>query len=98
VTGTLPTQGAVDEVARELAPDVVRIRVDVHEDWSGDPAIYFRVILSDEASREDRLTETTGRVSERLSDELRLDRLDHIPYFSFRSQTEQELMRDPKWE
>ena len=47
---TLPTQDQVDQVVlRELAPDVVRIRMNVTRDWTDDPAIYFRVILSDEA-------------------------------------------------
>ncbi len=47
---TLPTQEQVDRIAHDLAPDVVRIRLNIAQDWSGDPAIYFRVILSDEAS------------------------------------------------
>jgi hypothetical protein len=98
MTGTLPTQEAVDEIARELAPDVVRIRMKIGEDWDGDPAIYFRVVLSDEASLKDRLAEVTGRVRAKLFDELGLESLDHIPYFDFRSQSEQAIMRDPKWD
>jgi hypothetical protein len=95
---TLPTQQQVDGIARELAPDVVRIRINVAQDWSGDPAIYFRVILSDEASRRDRLADVTGLVSEKLSDELRLAELDHISFFRFRSQSEQTTLRDTAWE
>jgi hypothetical protein len=30
-----------------LKPDVVRIRYDIGEDWSGQWAIFFRVVLSD---------------------------------------------------
>ncbi|MGA2214082.1 MAG: hypothetical protein ABSH31_12470 [Bryobacteraceae bacterium] len=36
---TLPTQEQVDRIARELAPDVVRIRLNVRHDWSGEPAL-----------------------------------------------------------
>ena len=43
---TLPTQAQVDRIALDLAPDVVRIRLNISQDWSNDPAIYFRVILS----------------------------------------------------
>jgi hypothetical protein len=95
---TLPTQQQADRIARELAPDVVRIRLNVAQDWSGDPAIYFRVTLSDEASRRDRLADVTRLVREKLSDELRLDELEHISFFRFRSQSEQTTLRDPKWE
>jgi hypothetical protein len=54
---TLPTQQQVDRIERKLVPDVVRIRFTEAQDWSGDPAIYFRVTLSDEASRRDRLAD-----------------------------------------
>ena len=40
------------ELARQaLAPDVVRIRFNVGEDWTGDPALFFRVVLTDKASK-----------------------------------------------
>jgi hypothetical protein len=98
VIATLPTQQQVDRIARDLAPDVVRVRFNVGRDWSDDPAVYFRVILSDEASRGDRLAETTGRVSGKLLDELRLAELEHIPYFRFRSQSEQAKLHDTAWD
>ena len=95
---TLPTQEQVDRIARDLAPDVVRIRLNVRPDWSGEPALYFRVILSDEASRRERLSEVTGRVRALLSDKLRLDGLEHIPYFRFRSQSEQANLQEKAWD
>ena len=94
----LPTQERVDEIAADLAPDVVRIRSKVAPDWSEHPAIYFRVVLSDNASRGDRLADVTGRVSARLFDELGLALLEHIPYFRFRSESEQYKLKDPAWE
>src|SRR6266849_4585304 len=93
----LVTQEQVDRIARELAPDVVRIRFNVARDWSEHPAIYFRVILSDEASRKERLAEVTGRVSGMLFDELGLAGMDHIPYFRFRSQSEQAKLQEKAW-
>ena len=95
---TLPTQEQVNRIARDLAPDVVRIRFNVGHDWSEDPALYFRVILSDEASRGDRLAEVTGLVRGKLFDELRLAELEHIPYFRFRNQSEQAKLHDPAWD
>ena len=93
----LPTQQDVDRVARELAPDVVRIRFNVAQDWSKHPAMYFRVILSDEASRPERLADVTSKVSGRLFDELGLANLDHIPYFKFRNQSEQAKLQEKAW-
>jgi len=98
VIATLPTQEQVDRIARDLAPDVVRIRFNVGQDWSEHPAVYFRVILSDEASRSDRLPDVTGLVSGKLFDELRLAGLEHIPYFKFRSQSEQAKLHDTAWD
>jgi hypothetical protein len=95
---TLPTQGQVDQIARDLAPDVVRIRWQAGQDWSEHPAIYFRIVLSDEASRAERLAEVTGTVSARLFDSLGLSDSDRIPYFRFRSQGEQAKVGEAAWE
>jgi hypothetical protein len=97
MTATLPTQEQVDRIARDLAPDVVRIRIDVKPDWNENSAIYFRVTMSDEASRKDRLWDATELVRAKLFDELRLEELDHQPYFNFRSNSEQAELQDPAW-
>ena len=97
-TTALPTQAQVDEVAQELNPDVVRIRMQVGKDWSDDPALTFRVLLSDQASRPDRLADVTPRVSGHLSERLKLSELDHLSYFRFRSESEQAQMKGKQWE
>ena len=98
-TATLPTQEQVDRIAQELAPDVVRIRLQIGQDWTEDPALYFRVILSDEASQLDRLGETTKRVRKTLHEKLNLLQLTHLPYVRFRSKSEQAKMQDdPAWD
>ena len=95
---TAPTQEQVDHIARELAPDVVRIRLRLGEDWSNDPAIYFRIILSDEASQPGRLSEVVRTVRGKLNDSFNLWESDRIPYLRFRSQSEQEKIREASWE
>ena len=59
MTASAPTQEQVDAIAKELAPDVVGIRFKADFDWYGDPALHFKVILSDDASRSVRLLETS---------------------------------------
>jgi len=99
MTTTLPTQEQVDRIAQELAPDVVSIGFRVGRDWTDDPAIYFRVVLSDEASRRDRLTQATQKVKEIFDEKLNVWESTHIPYFSFRSQSEQaKVQDDPRWD
>ena len=95
---TTPTQEQVDEIARSLAPDVVRIRFNPGIDWSEHPALYFRNILSDEASKSSRLGEVSKRVRSRLESGLGLSWDDRIPYMRFRSQTEREQLREARWE
>lgn len=85
------------KVARKLAPDVVRIRHSIGTDWSGEPSIFFRIVLSDDASREDRLARITGRVTAALLDELKPPELGLLPYFSFRSQSEQAMLKEEAW-
>ena len=98
MTTTLPTQEQVDRIAAELAPDVVRIRMDVTEDWAGEPAIYFRVILSDEAGKLVRTGEITRRVKSAVKDGLGIESLDHHAYFRWRSVSEQATMQGSLWE
>ena len=44
-------QSVGDQVLTELADDVVLIRYDIGLDWTGDRAIFFRILLKDKASR-----------------------------------------------
>ena len=69
----------------KFAPDVIRIRYQTGFDWSGDPAIFFRVPLSGVASRHENL----GTIAERVRRELRSN---------IRSQSEQDQLKDPQWE
>jgi len=80
-----------------MAPDVVRIRHNIGSDWSGDDAIFFRIVLSDRASSDDRLPAVSDRVSLRLTDELNLGDSGLLPYLSFRSESEQAVLNDKAW-
>ena len=84
-------------VEAELAPDVVRIRYSIDTDWSGDWSIFVRVLLSDQASAEDKLATVTERVRARLSDVLEGAQLGLLQYFRFRSQSEQAVLNEQEW-
>ncbi len=87
---------AVADVERSLAPDVVHIRYEIGTDWSGDWAIFFRVLLSDEAG-ERRLRDVATKVVSRLADHLDFGALGLFPYHNFRSESEQSVLREEAW-
>jgi hypothetical protein len=87
----------VKAVARKLAPDVVRIRYEIALDSTDKEAIFFRILLSDDASREERLVEVTERVESELSKRLKVDELGLWVYFNFRSVSEQAMLKEPVW-
>lgn len=87
---------AITEVIRELAPHVVQIRYDIDRDWSGDWAVFFRVLLSDEASKE-RLHEVATKVVRGLAQRLDFESMGLFAYHNFRSVSEQALLREEAW-
>ncbi len=88
---------AIAEVVSELSPSVKYIRYDIGQDWSGQWAIFFRVLLSDDAAR-NRLRDVATRVVWRTSDRLDIPSLGLFPYFDFRSESEQAKVPEPAWE
>ncbi len=87
---------AISKVLELLAPDVVHIRYDIGRDWSGDGAIFFRVLLSDDASKT-RLREVTTQVVWRLAEFIDFPSMGLFPYHNFRSVSEQALLKEEAW-
>ena len=100
VAADLSKQTQIDaaepDVVEELSPSVRKIRFDIGQEWSGQWAIFFRVLLSDDAS-EPNLREIAPRVVWRMSERLDLPGLGLFPYFNFRSEAEQEIVKDLAW-
>ena len=89
----------VQKAAKALAPDVVRIRYKMAPDSTGDDAIYFRVLLSDRASREDKLFETTERIERRILDIVKpREKYGLEANFNYRSVSEQAQLKEAAWE
>ena len=89
-------ESRVRALAQRLRPDVVNINYNIAQDWSGDWAIFFRVLLSDEASTK-RLRDATANVVWRMSEALDFPALGVFPYFDFRSQSEQAVLQEEAW-
>ena len=89
----------IEQAIAKLGPGVVHVKYTVENDWSGEPAIYFRVTLTDEVCSNDKtLDEVAERVTRTLFDGLRpLENWGLMAYFNFRSFSEQAAMSDPAW-
>jgi hypothetical protein len=87
----------VAKATAALARDVVRIRYNLGEDWVGDEAVFFRVLLKDSASNLPHLHELAERVRSRIYSEVQPRRLGLEAYFSFRSESEQATLKEESW-
>jgi hypothetical protein len=89
-------ENAIDQVVAELRPDVVRIRYDIGEDWSGQWAIFFRIVLTDEAAKR-KLRNVATKVVRGLEGRLDFSGLGVFPYHNFRSVSEQATLQEEAW-
>lgn len=80
----------IEMIKRKLGPEVVRVRYSLGANHWDDPAIYFRIVITDAASKEEVLGDVTQEITRVFYDELRpLENWDLRPYFSFRNESEQ---------
>ncbi len=63
----------------------------------GFPAIFFNIVLTDEASRPARLRIVAQHVGLTLMNQLKTDENGVHAYFNFRSQSEVAGIKDPAW-
>lgn len=83
-------QSAVNRAAQQLRPHVVDLTFTLGNDWSGEPAAFFMVILSNPASRREQLLRITNQVSNAIVQKVQpLEQWGVLPYFNFRSEAEQ---------
>jgi hypothetical protein len=89
---------AVAEVERQLHPNVVYIRHSFGNDWTGEPSVFFRVLLSDAASKREQLLNVTNQIYDAIVFQVQpLEQWGVLPYFKYRSQSEQAEMKEPAW-
>ena len=88
VTKQPQIDAAVKEITSGLRAHVINIRYDFGKDWSGDWAIFFHVLLSDQATKGVMLGRVTTEVRKRLAEMLRELNLRLIGYSDFRSESE----------
>lgn len=87
---------AIHRVQQIVGPDVLRIRYEIGDDWSGQRAIFFRVVLTDDAASR-RLRDVAAKVVWELARQLDFSAMGVFPYHNFRSESEQETLQEPAW-
>lgn len=90
-------ESAVRKVEKEFSPDVVRINHSFRQDSLDLPAVYFRILVRDEAAPIDHLNGLAQRISKALRNEARTDENDLNAYFRYRRVSEQQKLQDPAW-
>ncbi len=95
-------QAQVDSIVAgaiaQLGKEVVRVRYSIRPDTTDDPAIYFRILLTDAASQRATLGEVTRKIRAILLKAINpYETWGLIPYFNFRSESEQAMRYDPEW-
>jgi hypothetical protein len=96
VTKQAEIEAAIQRVQQSVGTDVVRIRYEIGEGWNGQWAIFFRIVLTDDAARS-RLRETARKVTRGLERELDFPGMGVFPYHNFRSVSEQAMLQEPAW-
>ena len=92
---TVDLQERLNRIGTQPTPGVAKWRYTFGNDWAGDPAIFFWVTLTDEESRKDRLAPATEAFRKLISNQIDFQNdWDLIPYFSFRSESEQAVLND----
>ncbi|MEP6536910.1 MAG: hypothetical protein ABJF23_16390 [Bryobacteraceae bacterium] len=88
---------AVAQAATALDPGEVRdVRFTLGSDSSGEPSIFFAILLTAYGSHNSRLAQVTGRVATALFDQLQpYNHWGLQSYFNFTS--DQKHFRDPSW-
>jgi hypothetical protein len=102
VTAGLVHLGQLDaeikRAASRLGPEAAQVAYRLREDSTGEPSIFFRIVLADAAAKEETLAEVTSRIALVLIEEVRpIENWGLLPYFNFRSQAEQQKQKDPDW-
>ena len=96
ITRQTEIKAAIQEVEKLLFPDVLRIRYEIGRDWSDEWAIFFRIVLSDDAATR-KLRDVGRKVEWELSRRLDFVGMGVYAYHNFRSETEQATLQEPAW-
>jgi hypothetical protein len=101
-------ESAIRLAAEAFPAEIDRIRYSFGDDWAGDPALFFRVLLRDPSHLYERFRSSGDKsvlssigqllrqISAAVTSNLELE--GRQPYFRFRTLEEQKELQDPEWD
>ena len=88
----------IKSAIRKLGPEAAQVSYGLGADSTGEPSVFFRIVLTDAAAREEALADVTERIGTILFDQLRpMENWGLHAYFNFRSYSEHQSRNDPEW-
>ena len=95
-------EAAIDAAVRRVedlfSPQVVQIQYTLENNHYGDPAITFRILVTDDAAHDiDQLYELSEKISKTLTNEAHTYEIGLDAHFSYRTVSEQKKLPDPMW-
>lgn len=89
---------AFRDIVSRLGPNVVHVRYSFGNDWTGEPSVFFKIVLSDDASARGRLFDVTNQIATTIVREVEpMEQWGVLPYFNYRSRTEQAELQEAAW-
>lgn len=86
---------AVAQAASALP--VVSVTPTLGTDWNGESAVFFQIVIADGTPR-GQLLNLTKSISQAIVQQVRpLEEWGVLPYFEFRTQSEQARIKEPTW-
>jgi hypothetical protein len=99
-TLSTPAQQEIDSIVDTAKADLPFVRSifwECAQDWSGDWALFFRIVLSDAAVRSRNRHKMTDQVRQNLIEKVKPQERGFLAYFSFRGQSEQKALQEDVW-
>jgi hypothetical protein len=88
---------AVAQAASALPMPIVSVTPSLGTDWNGESAVFFQIVLGDGTPRS-QLLNLTRQISQAIVQQVQpLEEWGVLPYFNFRTQSEQARIKEPTW-
>ena len=88
---------AVSQAASSLPRQIISVTPTLGTDWDGEPAVFFQILLADGTPSAELLS-VTQQFSRALVQHLEpLEEWGVLPYFNYRTQSEQARIKEPTW-
>jgi hypothetical protein len=90
---------AITRIASGLPHQVISVNPTLGNDWNGEPAVYFQIIIADNSVPRSHLLAFTKEISQSIVHQLRpLEEWGLLPYFNFLTQSDAARMgHQPSW-